>query len=93
MPARSSSDSIVPTTARSPLLYCGPHQVTEEAGADLEFVPHARLVARFREAVDIFLGDARAADLPRYWRNLNTVERDFLRAPETEVDLPEYIDR
>jgi hypothetical protein len=64
-----------------------------EAMVDLEFVPHARLVARFREAVDIFLGDARAADLPRYWRNLNTVERDFLRAPETEVDLPEYIDR
>jgi hypothetical protein len=64
-----------------------------EAMVDLELVPHARLVARFREAVDIFLGDARAEDLPRYWRNLNTVERDFLRVPETEVDLPEYINR
>jgi hypothetical protein len=64
-----------------------------EAMVDLELVPHARLVTRFREAVDIFLGDARAENLPRYWRNLNTVERDFLRVPETEVDLPEYMDR
>jgi len=64
-----------------------------EAMVDLELVPHVRLVARFREAVDVFLGDARAEDLPRYWRNPNTVERDLLRVPETEVDLPEYIDR
>lgn len=64
-----------------------------EAMVELELVPHARLVERFREAVDTFLGDARAEDLPRYWRNLNTVERDFLRVTETEVDLPDYIDR
>jgi hypothetical protein len=63
-----------------------------EAMVDLELVPHERLVARFREAVDVFLGDARAEALPRYWLNLNTVERDFLRVPETELDLPEYID-
>jgi hypothetical protein len=64
-----------------------------EAMVDLDLVPHAGLVARFREAVDFFLCDARAEDLPRYWRNLNVVERDFLQVAETDVDLPEYIDR
>ena len=64
-----------------------------EAMVDRELVPHERLVARLRDAVDVFLGDARADGLPRYWSNLNIVERDFLRVPETDVDLPECIDR
>ena len=43
--------------------------------------------------MDYFLGDARSADLPRYWRNLHAVERDYLAEPETPVDLPEWLDR
>lgn len=64
-----------------------------EAMVNLDLVPHERLVARFKDAVDYFLGDARAEDLPQYCRNLNTVERDLLGVPETEVDLPEWIGR
>jgi len=55
-------------------------------------VPHEVLLARFRSAVDRFSGDARADDLPRYVRNLHRVERDFLLAEETEIELPSWID-
>lgn len=54
-------------------------------------IEHAALVARFRSAVDGFLGDAREQDLPRYVRNLNQVERDILGVDETEIDLPGWI--
>jgi hypothetical protein len=64
-----------------------------EAMIDRDMVSHERLVARFREAVDYHLGDARAEDLPRYCRNLNTVERDMLGVPETLIELPEWLDR
>jgi len=56
-------------------------------------VPHERLVARFRAAVDYFSGDARASDLPKYVTNLHVVERDYLGAAETDVELPEWYDR
>jgi hypothetical protein len=64
-----------------------------EAMVNSDRVPHRQLVQRFKEAVDHFLGDARAADLPLYVRNLNAVERDYLAEKETEVELPEWIDR
>jgi hypothetical protein len=64
-----------------------------EAMVKLDLVPHARLLQRFKEAVDYFLGDAREVDLPRYRRNLNTVERDYLAVEETEIEFPEWIDR
>jgi hypothetical protein len=50
-------------------------------------VPHARLIDRFQSAFDLFAGDARASELPRYAENLNTVERDLFGVRETEIDL------
>ncbi len=63
-----------------------------EAMVRLELVDPERLVERFRSAMDGFLGDARADDLPRYIRNLHRVERDFLLAAETPIELPSWID-
>ena len=54
-------------------------------------VPHERLIERFRSAVDMFLGDAREVELPRYIANLHRVERDMLLVPETEIELPSWI--
>jgi hypothetical protein len=56
-------------------------------------VAHARLVARFRDAVDYFSCDARASDLPKYVASLHVVERDYLDVAETDVELPEWYDR
>ena len=58
---------------------------------DRELITHARLLSRFRAAVDRFSGDARAEELPRYVRNLHEVERDMLGVPETEIELPDWI--
>lgn len=58
---------------------------------ELDLVPHDRLISRFRQAVDVFSGDARAEDLPRYVRNLHRVERDMLGVPETPIELPDWI--
>jgi hypothetical protein len=55
-----------------------------------DLVPHDRLIERFRRAVDVFSGDARAEELPRYLRNLHQVERDMLGVAETDIDLPEW---
>jgi hypothetical protein len=63
-----------------------------EAMVDLEKVDHARLVNRFRSAVDTYAMDARAEELPRYVRNLHQVERDFFQRPETPIELPAWID-
>jgi hypothetical protein len=54
-------------------------------------VPHERLIERFRSAVDMYLGDAREVELPRYIANLHRVERDMLLVPETEIELPSWI--
>jgi hypothetical protein len=54
-------------------------------------VPHARLVERFRSAVDVFSYDARAEELPRYVRNLHRVERDGYGAEGTDIELPGWI--
>jgi len=58
---------------------------------DLDLVRHDALVARFRSAVDVFSGDARAADLPRYVANLHRVERDMLGVAESDIELPGWI--
>jgi hypothetical protein len=52
---------------------------------------HAHLVERFRKAVDAYSTDARAEDLPKYVTNLHTVERDFFREPESEIELPHWV--
>lgn len=62
-----------------------------EAMVDADLVPHDRLVARFRAAVDFFSGDAREQDFPRYLRSLHTVERDLLRVEETEIEFAEWV--
>ncbi len=54
-------------------------------------LPHARLLERFRDAVDCYSTDARAQDLPRYVGNLNTVERDFFNVPESDIELPGWV--
>ena len=63
-----------------------------QAMVDLDLIPHALLVERFKSAVDVFSLDARAAELPKYLANLHLVERDFLGADETEIELPSHID-
>jgi hypothetical protein len=62
-----------------------------DAMIERELVGHEQLIDRFRLAVDEFSGDARAEDLPKYVRNLHTVERDMLLVPETEIELPSWI--
>lgn len=62
------------------------------AMVDLDLVDHARLIERFRAAVEAFSVDARAEDLPRYVRNLHRVERDLFLVPETVIELPSWID-
>ena len=56
-------------------------------------VSHDRLIARFLSAVDGFLGDAREGELPRYVDNLHEVERDAFGVEESEIELPDWIDR
>lgn len=58
------------------------------AMADRGLLDHPRLIARFKEAADWFSLDARAPDVPRYLKNLRTVERDILGAPPSEIELP-----
>lgn len=63
-----------------------------EAMIEKELVPHQALVACFREAVDYYLGDARAEDLPQYVANLHRVERDVYGVEPTEIELPPWLE-
>jgi hypothetical protein len=58
------------------------------AMADLGFLDHKRLAARFEAAVDRFTLDARAPDIPRYLKNLHIVERDILVIQPSRIELP-----
>jgi len=62
-----------------------------EAMVSRALVPHARLIERFKAAVDHFEMDARAEDLPKYVGNLHAVERDMLVVPETSIELPHWL--
>ena len=62
-----------------------------DAMIERNLVPHERLIERFRAAVDEFIGDARAPDLPKYIANLHRVERDMMDVDETEIELPSWI--
>ena len=64
-------------------------QVDIDAMIKRQLVPHERLVARFRDAVDEFSGDARAANLGKYLANLHRVERDLFSVDESEIELPD----
>jgi hypothetical protein len=59
---------------------------------DHQRVDAASLAERFEMAVDGFLMDARAVDLPRYLKNLNRVEREFLLVQETQLEFPNWLD-
>lgn len=58
--------------------------------AQLGALPNDALVKRFCEAIDRWLMDARAEDLPKYIENLHTVQRDLLFVPETQIKLPSW---
>lgn len=49
------------------------------------------LIERFRKAVDGFIMDARAEEIRNYIKNLHTVERDYFRAPASEIELPDWL--
>ena len=62
-----------------------------KAMAGMSLLDHKKLVSRFKSAVDLFSIDARAEDIPKYIKNLNRIERDFLGAPESEIELPDWM--
>lgn len=61
------------------------------AMADRGLINHKRLIERFEIAMDRWLLDARAADLPQCIANLNEVERVYLDVPESRFELPEWV--
>lgn len=61
-----------------------------QAMAKMGLIDHPRLIERFRSAVDVFSGDARAEDLPAYINNLHRIERDHLLVAETPIELPHW---
>lgn len=59
-----------------------------------DLIPHDKLLTRFRSALNTYLLDSRAEDLPRYIKNLNRIERDDYDLPETAIetfDLPPWL--
>lgn len=58
---------------------------------DRKLATHAKLVEHFKSAMEYHLLDARADKLPKYIQNLNRIERDFLRVPESKFDLPDWV--
>ncbi len=51
-----------------------------------------KLAERFQSAVDAFSMDARAEELPKYVKNLHSVERDFLEVPASDIRLPGWLE-
>lgn len=62
------------------------------AMAQLGLLPHKRLVERFEAAKEILLLDARAEDLPKIIKRLNQIERDYIGAKPSEVELPDWLE-
>ena len=58
------------------------------AMAEKMLLDHKRLITHFEAAADWFSLNARAADVPRYLKNLHTVERDILDLPPSPIELP-----
>lgn len=61
------------------------------AMAGLGLLPRARLIERFESAKERFLNDARAEDLPKIVARLHAVERDYLGAAPTPIELPDWL--
>jgi hypothetical protein len=55
-------------------------------------VQHLEMVSRFKLAVDYHSHDARAGNLPRIVVNLHRVERDLFGLPESDIELPDWLD-
>jgi hypothetical protein len=62
-----------------------------QAMVERDLVPHDRLIARFKSAVELFSMDARAEDLPKFVRRLHRVERDLFNVSPTEIELPDWL--
>jgi hypothetical protein len=62
-----------------------------EAMVDRGLVPHEALIKRFLLAVDWFIMDAHAPDIPQYVNNLHRIERDIYSCEETHIELPSWI--
>ena len=60
--------------------------------AERGLLDHKRLVERFKKAVDRFSLDARAEDLPQVIKNFNKIERGYLGAPASKIDLPDWLE-
>lgn len=56
-------------------------------------VHHEHLLERFKLAVDSYSMDARARELPKCVQHLNVVERDMFDVPESDIELPSWIDQ
>jgi hypothetical protein len=63
-----------------------------EAMIERDLVPQALLIERFKSAVDSYLLDARAEELPQYVANLHRVERDLFGVCETPIELPSWLE-
>lgn len=63
-----------------------------EAMAGMGLLKHRRLVERFEAAVDFHSTSAYAEDFRKFVANLNRVERDFLRVPESQIELPSWLE-
>ena len=63
-----------------------------EEMVELNLVPHQVLVERFKAAVDYFLMDARAGDLPKCIDHLHRIERDVFGRDESKIELPDWLD-
>jgi len=63
-----------------------------EAMVNMGVVEHARLIERFKSAVDGYELDARVEELPKFIANFHVVERDWFQVPETRIDLPDWMD-
>jgi hypothetical protein len=61
------------------------------AMAEKGLIVPGKFASRFQLAVDAYSLDARAEDIPKYIKNLHTVERDFLEVRESEVILPGWL--
>ncbi len=59
---------------------------------EMDLIDPKKLVQRFLLATERYLMDARAVQLRSIIQNLHRVQRDFLFVPETDIDLPDYID-
>lgn len=62
-----------------------------QAVIGLGLVEPDRLLERFHKAKEQWLMGSRAKELPGYIENLQMVERDWLRVPESKIELPRYI--